>query len=113
MFKLTIQEALDYIREGDFPKTRSEKDLVKILDLQDAFGHLPYRFVYSLLYTGNEDFNMNAEALFRIIWNSDDVDHMVKNADKYRYLKAAEKEHKEALRKIEREMSHYEYYPEY
>ena len=111
MFKLTEREALDYIHKGEFPKTHSEKDLVKILDLQDAFGHLPYKFVYSLLYVGDEKFNVNAEVLFRMIWCSDDVDHMVRNATYYRSLKEHQKELKTELIKVEREIMLYEYYP--
>lgn len=111
MFKLTEREALDYIREGNFPKTHSEKDLVKILDLQDAFGHLPYKFVYSLLYMGNETFNTNAESLFRTIWCSEEVDHMARNARYYRGLIESKKELKTELIKVEREIMLYEYYP--
>ena len=111
MFKLTEREALDYIHKGEFPKTHSEKDLVKILDLQDAFGHLPYKFVYSLLYVGDETFTTNAESLFRTIWCSDDVDHMARNARYYRGLIESKKELKTELIKVEREIMLYEYYP--
>ena len=78
MRSMTEEQAINYIKAGYYP---NDTEIEAICDLQDVFGHLPYKFNLNLL--ANDELKVNAEKLFRLIWNKDDVDHYVELANKY------------------------------
>ena len=106
MRSMTEEQAINYIRAGYYPK---ETEIEAICDLQDVFGHLPYQFNLNLLAAAESEIKVNAERLFRLIWNKEDVDSYVKLANKYlenvarRDVLAAE------LDKVQREINEFEY----
>lgn len=80
MRKMTEEQAKIYIKAGYFPK---ETETEAICDLQDVFGHLPYKFNLNLLVDKDLDIRINARKLFYLIWSKDTVDSYVAEANKY------------------------------
>ena len=67
---MTEKQATLFVRAGYFPK---ENDIEAICDLQDVFGHQIYWFIIKLLCEEDDEYRENAERLFNLIWNKDDV----------------------------------------
>ena len=75
MRSMTEENAELYIKAGYFPM---DNEIEAICDLQDVFGHQRYWANIRWLY--QKDTSENAERLFRLIWNKDDVNRYVTTA---------------------------------
>ena len=81
MRKMTEKQATLFVRAGYFPK---ENDIEAICDLQDVFGHQRYWFIIKLLCEEDDEYRANAERLFKLIWNKDDVERHIQVAHEIR-----------------------------
>lgn len=95
-----------YIKAGFFPRITSTEE---ICDLQDAFGHLPYRFNLNLLADDDEEIRRNAETLFRLIWSDETVDTYLGEARKYMEEKRRANELYDELEKLEASIKRFEF----
>ena len=95
-----------YIKAGFFPRITSTEE---ICDLQDAFGHLPYRFNLNLLADDDEEIRRNAETLFRLIWADDTVDEYLEKAHKYMEEKRRVSALYDEIEKLEASIKRFEF----
>lgn len=91
MRKMTPDQAKHYIYAGYFPESPDKGSMSycpeaefgyirELADLQDVFGHFSESFLASLL--ANEVYAENAERLFKLIWNDNDIGQLKKKAQK-------------------------------
>lgn len=100
MRKMTEAQAELYIRAGYFPRF---EDLDAICDLQDVYGHQNYWAILRWLY--DDDTRMNAEELYRLIWNQDVVDGYIRIVDNMKEKKAYMKTLEEEIDKLTNELN--------
>ena len=106
MRKMTEEQARCYIKAGYFPK---ENEAEAICDLQDVFGHLPYKFNLNLLADEDVEIRVNARKLFYIIWSKETVEFYDQEAKRYLDALIAREDLLKALKKQEEIISRFEF----
>lgn len=106
MRKMTEEQAKYFIKAGYFPK---ENETEAICDLQDVFGHLPYKFNLNLLADKDVEIRVNARKLFYIIWSKDTVEYYDQEAKRYLDALIAREDLLNSLKKQEEIISKFEY----
>lgn len=100
---ITEEQAVNYVKAGIYPPDTYES-LAEIVDLQDMYGHQNYWLIIGLLV--NPETRDNAERLFRLIWNGEDVDRYVKYAEKHIRLIEEKRKLEEALARVNKELNY-------
>lgn len=97
MKTMTKAEFKNFVMSGYFPTSNED-----IADLQDIFGHLPYRYHISLLIC--EETKDNMITLCNKLLNPNDFNHIVKRATDLAEELARKKELEAKIAEMEKEL---------